>query len=122
MQKPNISTAIPKQRYKFGAYTIVVLEEIVSESEIDYVYLLAGIKDGHNEPEIYITCEKAPLVSSENGSHIIRVFAKQMDKQGSGVVIDQSDSWSDREAFISYGLSGFQQMLQLQDEQAIPLS
>lgn len=122
MQKPDISTAIPKQRYKFGAYTIVVLEEIVSVSEIDYVYLLAGIKDGHNEPEIYITCEKAPLGSSEIGSHIIRVFAKQLDKQGSGVVIDQSDSWSDREAFISYGLSGFQQMLQLQDEQAIPLS
>ena len=122
MQKPDISTAIPKQRYKFGAYTIVVLEEIVSVSEIDYVYLLAGIKDGHNEPEIYITCEKAPLDSSEIGTHIIRVFAKQLGKQGSGVVIDQSDSWSDREAFISYGLSGFQQMLQLQDEQAIPLS
>ncbi|NOQ50003.1 MAG: hypothetical protein GQ553_05035 [Nitrosomonadaceae bacterium] len=122
MQKPNISTAIPKQRYKFGVYTVVVLEEIESESEFDYVYLLAGIKDGHNEPEIYITYEKAPLVSSEKGSHIIRVFAKQLDKQGSGVVIDQSDSWKDREAFISYGLSGFQQMLQLQDEQAIFLS
>ncbi len=122
MQKPNISTAIPKQRYKFGVYTVVVLEEIESESEFDYVYLLAGIKDGHNEPEIYITYEKAPLVSSEKGSHIIRVFAKQLDKQESGVVIDQSDSWKDREAFISYGLSGFQQMLQLQDEQAIFLS
>ena len=122
MQKPNISTAIPKQRYKFGAYTIVVLEEIESESVIEYVYLLAGIKDGHNKPEIYISCEKAPSDSSENGTHIIRVFAKQLDEQESGAVIDQSDSWHDREAFISYGLSGFQQMLQLQDEQPVPLS
>ncbi len=89
MQKPNISTAIPKQRYKFGAYTIVVLEEIESESESEYVYLLAGIKDGHNEPEIYITCEKASSVSLENGTHIIRLFAKQLDEQGSGTVIDQ---------------------------------
>ncbi|MBT8124137.1 MAG: hypothetical protein KJO81_04855 [Gammaproteobacteria bacterium] len=117
MQKPNISTAIPKQRYKFGAYTIVVLEEIESETEVEYVYLLAGIKDGHNEPEIYITCEKAPPDSSENGSHIIRVFAKQMDEQESGAVINQSNSWQDREAFISYGLSGFKQMLGLDDEE-----
>ena len=111
MQKPNISTAIPKQRYKFGAYTIVVLEEIESESESEYVYLLAGIKDGHNEPEIYITCEKASSASSENGTHIVKVFAKQLGEHESGAVIDQSDSWGDREAFISYGLSGFQQML-----------
>ncbi len=117
MQKPNISTAIPKQRYKFGAYTIVVLEEIVSEAEVEYVYLLAGIKDGHNEPEIYITCEKASSDISENGTHIIRVFAKQMDEHESGAVIDQSNSWQDREAFISYGLSGFKQMLGLDDEE-----
>lgn len=117
MQKPNISTAIPKQRYKFGAYTIVVLEEIESEGEFDYVYLLASIKDGHNEPEIYITCEKAPADSLENGSHIIRVFAKQMDEKDSGAVIDQSNSWHDREAFIKYGLSGFEQMLGLDDEE-----
>lgn len=122
MQKPNISTAIPKQRYKFGAYTIVVLEEIDSKDEIEYVYLLAGIKDGHNEPEIYITCEQAPPVSSANGTHIIRVFAKQMSEQESGAVIDQSDSWCDREAFIAYGLSGFQQMLGLGDEEPYQLT
>jgi hypothetical protein len=122
MQKPNISTAIPKQRYKFGAYTIVVLEEIESEDEIEYVYLLAGIKDGHNEPEIYITCEQAPSVTSENGTHIVRVFAKQMNEHESGAVIDQSDSWHDREAFITYGLSGFQQMLGLDDEEPYQLT
>jgi len=122
MQKPNISTAIPKQRYKFGAYTIVVLEEIESEAEIQYEHLLAGIKDGHNEPEIYITCEKAPSDTSHKGTHIIRVFAKQMEDQQSGAVIDQSDSWSDRDAFISYGLSGFQQMLGLGDEEPYLIS
>ena len=122
MKKPSISIAIPKQRYKFGAYTIVVLEEIISHSEIEYDYLLAAIKDGHNEPEIYISCEKASEVDTHNGSHIIRVFAHQLDTIYSGVIIDQSNSWANREAFISYALSGFQQMLQLQDEQPIPLS
>ena len=122
MQKPNISTAIPKQRYKFGAYTIVVLEEIESEDEIEYNYLLAGIKDGHNEPEIYISCEKAQPDAIKKGTHIVRVFAKQLDAKQSGAIIDQSDSWSDRDAFISYGLSGFQQMLGLNDEEPYPIS
>ena len=122
MKKPSISTAIPKQRYKFGAYTIVVLEEIVSHSDIEYDYLRAAIKDGHNEPEIYISCEKANEADSQNGSHIIRVFAQLLDSKDSGKIVDQSNSWANREAFISYALSGFQQMLQLQDEQPIPLS
>lgn len=127
MQKPNISTAIPKQRYKFGAYTIVVLEEIESEDEIEYNYLLAGIKDGHNEPEIYISCEKAQPDVIEKGTHIIRVFAKQLEDSQeeagqSGAIIDQSDAWSEREAFISYGLSGFQQMFGLDDEEPFPIS
>ncbi|MGI9228019.1 MAG: hypothetical protein ACR2PU_04425 [Gammaproteobacteria bacterium] len=122
MKKPSISTAIPKQRYKFGAYTIVVLEEIVSHGEIEYDYLLAAIKDGQNEPEIYISCEKASETDSHNGSHIIRVFAQQLDPKDSGEIVNQSNSWANREAFISYALSGFQQMLQLQDEQPIPLS
>ncbi len=122
MQKPNISTAIPKHRYKFGAYTIVVLEEIQSSNDIEYIYLLAGIKDGHNEPEVYISCEKAQPGSIEKGSHIIRVFAKQLDSEQSGSVIDQSDAWADRDAFISYGLSGFQQMLGLVDEEPYLIS
>lgn len=117
MQKPNISTAIPKQRYKFGAYTIVVLEEIESEDEVEYNYLLAGIKDGHNEPDIYISCEKAQPDAIGKGTHIIRVFAKQLGAEQSGAIIDQSDSWSGRDAFVSYGLSGFQQMLGLNDEE-----
>jgi hypothetical protein len=122
MQKPDISSAIPKQRYKFGAYTIVVLGEIESKGVVKYEYLLAAIKDGHNEPEVYITCEKAPTAKSSNGTHIVRVFAKQIDQQQSGKIIDQSNSWADMDAFVSYTLSGFRQMLQLQDEQPILLS
>ncbi|MEM7401981.1 MAG: hypothetical protein AAF304_08545 [Pseudomonadota bacterium] len=122
MQKPDISTAIPKQRYKYGAYTIVVLEEIESRDKIEYIYLLAGIKDGHNEPEIYISCEKAQPNLSEKGTHIIRVFANQLEPDQSGAIIDQSDAWGDRDAFISYGLTGFQQMLGLSDEEPYQLS
>lgn len=122
MKKPDISTAIPRRRYKYGAYTIVVLEEIDSPNEIDYVYLLAAVKDGQNVPEIYITCETANGNEAKIGSHIVRVFADQFGPQDSGKIIDQSDSWANKDAFISYALSGFQQMLQLQDEQPIQLS
>ena len=122
MQKPSISTAIPKQRYKFGGYTIVVLEEILSNDEIEYEYLLAAIKDGHNEPEVFITCERASNTEVSKGSHIVRVFAEQLNADESGKIIDQSNTWSNKAAFISYALSGFQQMLQLQDEQPIPLT
>ena len=122
MHKPNISTAIPKKRYKFGGYTIVLLEEIQSKDESQYEYLLAAIKDGHNEPEIYISCEKADANLSQDGTHIVRVFAEQLPEEESGKIIDQSNSWSDKSAFVTYALSGFQQMLQLQDEQVIPLS
>ena len=122
MQKPDISRAIPMQRYKFGAYIIVVLGEIESNDDINYKYLLAAIKEGHNEPEVYITCEEASAENSSQGTHIVRVFAKQLGQQGSGKIIDQSNSWASREAFITYALSGFQQMLQLQDEQPALLS
>ena len=84
--------------------------------------MLAGIKDGHNEPEIYISCEKAQADSSNNGAYIVRVFAAQLEAEQSGAVIDQSDKWRDRDAFISYGLSGFQQMLGLNDEEPYPIT
>ena len=45
------------------------------------------------------------------------MFAAQLEAEPSGTVIDQSDQWSDRDAFISYGLSGFQQMFGLNDEE-----
>ena len=86
-----------------------------------YEYLLAAIKDGHNTPEVYITCEKASAEDSSLGTHIVRVFAQKLGQE-SGNIIDQSNSWASREAFITYALSGFQQMLQLQDEQPVPLS
>ena len=122
MNKPDISTAIPKHRYKYGGYTIVVLEEIVSQDGHDYEYLLAAVKDGQNEPEIYISCEKASNVELDKGSHIIRVFAEQLIPEDSGKIIDQSNSWANKDAFVSYALSGFKQMLQLQDENPILLS
>ena len=122
MQKPDISRAIPKQRYKFGAYTVIVLTEIESTGEIEYEYLLAAVKDGDNEPEVYITCEKAAADKRLDGTHIVRVFAKQLDHDSSGNIVDQSSVWANRDAFISYALTGFQQMLQLQDEQPIPIS
>ncbi len=122
MRKPNVATAIPKRRYMLGAYTIVVLEEIESEDDVDYECLLAAVKDGHDDPEVYITCEKSVTAEAGKGTHIVRVFAAQLEPQKSGMIIDQSDAWADRDAFTAYALAGFRQMLQLQDEEVIPLS
>ena len=91
MRKPNICRAIPKQRYKLGDYTIVVLEDIESEDEVEYEYLLAAIRDGRPEPEVYITCEKTHTATAVDG-HAVRVFAARLGDQASGQIIDRSDA------------------------------
>lgn len=118
MRKPNICRAIPKQRYKLGDYTIVVLEDIESKDGIDYEYLLAAVRDGRDEPEVYISCEKSRTATD---GHAVRVFAARLDDQACGQIIDRSGRWAHREAFVSYALTGFQQMLQLQDERPVPI-
>lgn len=120
MQKPNISSAIPRQRYRLGAYTVVVLGEIESPDETEYECMLAAIEDGHYEPEVYITCEKA-AGDPGRGLYTVRVFAAQLGNQELGLIIGQSREWGSQEAFVSYALSGFQQMLQLQDEKPVPV-
>ncbi|MDE0250125.1 MAG: hypothetical protein OXK72_03860 [Gammaproteobacteria bacterium] len=121
MQKPNISSAIPKQRYRLGAYTIVVLGEIESEDQVEYEYLLAAVQDGHSEPEIYITCERF-MDRQEGVQHAVRVFATQLGPEESGKIIDQSSKWASQDAFVAFALLGFQQMLQLHDEQPVPVT
>lgn len=121
MRKPNISRAIPKQRYKLGDYTIVVLEDIESKDGIEYEYLLAAVKDGHHEPEVYISCEKSRTETAAD-SHAVRVFAARLGDEASGQIIEHSERWSSQDAFVAYALSGFQQMLQLQDENPVPLT
>ena len=121
MQKPNICRAIPKQRYKLGDYTIVVLEDIESKDGIDYEYLLAAVKDGHQEPEVYISCEKSRTETAAD-SHAVRVFAARLGDQASGQIIERTDRWANQDAFVAYALSGFQQMLQLQDENPVPIT
>ena len=121
MLKPNISRAIPKQRFKLGAYTIVVLEDIESKDQIEYEYLLAAIEDGHDEPEVYITCEKSQTETAMD-SRVIRVFAARLGNQAGGQIVDRSTKWTSQDAFVAYALSGFQQMLQLQDEKPIPIA
>lgn len=121
MRKPNICRAIPKQRYKLGDYTIVVLEDIESEDDIEYEYLLAAIRDGRPEPEVYITCEKSRTATATD-DHAVRVFADRLGDQASGQIIDRSGRWANQDAFVSYALTGFQQMLQLQDETPVPIT
>ncbi|MCY3803441.1 MAG: hypothetical protein OXG06_03410 [Gammaproteobacteria bacterium] len=120
MRKPNISRAIPKQRYKLGDYTIVVLEDIESKDQIEYEYLLAAVKDGHHEPEVYISCEKSKTETATD-SHAVRVFAARLGDQASGQVIEHSERWASQDAFVAYALSGFQQMLEMQDEEPVPI-
>ena len=119
MRKPNICRAVPRQRYKLGDYTIVVLEDIESQDDIEYEYLLAAIRDGRPEPEVYITCEKSRTATD---SHAVRVFADRLDDQACGQIVDDSGRWANQDAFVSYALTGFQQMLQLQDETPVPIT
>ncbi|MCY4420820.1 MAG: hypothetical protein OXC42_06155 [Gammaproteobacteria bacterium] len=121
MLRPNISRAIPKQRYKLGAYTIVVLDSIESKDQVEYECMLAAIEDGRDEPEVFITCEKSQTEPATD-DRLVRVFATQLGEEASGRIVDSSSQWASRDAFVSYALSGFQQMLQLQDEKPVPIT
>ena len=109
------------QRYKLGAYTIVVLDSIESKDQVEYECMLAAIEDGHDEPEVFITCEKSQTEPAMD-DRLVRVFATQLGEEESGRIVDCSSQWASRDAFVSYALSGFRQMLQLQDEKPVPIT
>jgi hypothetical protein len=112
MALPIIKTAIPKRRYQFGEFTLVVLGEIESGDDIPYHFLMGVIPDGSSAPELFISAEKSPRNQREAGAYQMRVMAENTSK-----TIKKSDRWKNLEAFVDDALALVSELLNLTDEE-----
>ena len=115
MALPKIQTAIPLRRYKYGEYTATLLGEINSSDGTNYRFLMALVKDGGTDPEVYITHEETAAGSADR--YQTRVLTADNEH-----IINQQAEALNQTAFSDFALNGIQQMFGLSDEQAVLLS
>jgi len=111
MDKPGIVTAIPKRRYKFGDFTVVVLGEIESNDGADYRFIMAVVQGSNPDPGIYITAEQTPQADPAAGDYTMRIVMRDGSE-----ALGTSDTWKDIEVFTKEALDIVSQVLQLTDE------
>ncbi|MEM8843544.1 MAG: hypothetical protein AAGB35_00700 [Pseudomonadota bacterium] len=111
MARPHIQSAFPKQRYQFGEFSITLLADVQSNDPIDYLYIIAVMREGNTEPEVYITCE---MTSSKDAkpAYRVRVLSDQQEH-----VISTDSQWGNEKAFCEFALEGIKQMFELTDEE-----
>lgn len=111
MWHPKIDTAIPIRRYQYGEFQAVLLGEIEASSSQNYLYILAVLREGADQPEVYITCEPQP-------TGLFRVSVLSANSEQS---ISETSDWGKEEAFVDFALDGVQQMFGLSDETPVRL-
>ncbi|MCG6886586.1 MAG: hypothetical protein LJE74_05205 [Proteobacteria bacterium] len=109
MNKPAISTAIPKRRYRLGEFTLTVLGEIDSSDGIDYRYIMAVIQGQDPEPGLYITAE---LPAGSAG----KVLDMRIVMHDGSEVIGQDAQWRRLGAFTARSIDIVSRVLNLSDE------
>jgi len=112
MALPQIKTAIPKRRYQFGEFSLVILGDIESYDGVYYHFLMGIIPDGANVPELFISAEKCPPDERQEGAYQMRVIAEQASK-----TINKSERWKELEAFADDALALASELLNLTDEE-----
>jgi hypothetical protein len=110
MNKPAIITAIPKRRYKYGEFTVVVLGDVVSSDGIDYHYIMAVVKGQDSEPGLYVTAEKAGS-KDRQADYTMRILMRD-----GAEVIANSPAWGELDGFVREGLEIVSEVLELSDE------
>ena len=115
MPFPNILTALPKRRYQYGEYSVTLLTDISSSDAISYLYIIAVMREGHTNPEVYITCELQKL--DDAPSCRVRVISEHEEHN-----ISEDSQWKNEQKFCEFALQGIKQMFNLSDEDPILLS
>jgi hypothetical protein len=100
MQAPKIQTAIPRARFRLGAYSAVVLGDIESPDPVRYHLVLALVKDGQSAPGFFVVCEKNPRSKQAQGTHRLRVLSEVFNEE-----MGSSNAWADPEAFAQEALA-----------------
>jgi hypothetical protein len=107
--RPGIGTALPRRRYRFGEFTLIVLGDIESKDGIDYQYIMAVIRGEDPEPGIYITAERG----SGAGQH---EFSMRFIMRDGSEVIGSSSRWGDLDDFVDEATQIVARVLSLGDE------
>jgi hypothetical protein len=107
--RPGIATAIPKRRYRFGEFTLIVLGDIESKDGVDYQYIMAVIRGEDPEPGIYITAERG-------GGESQREFSMRFIMRDGSEVIGASTGWGELDAFVEEATGIVARVLSLSDE------
>jgi hypothetical protein len=113
MSLPVIRTALPKRRYQYGEFLLVLLGDIESSDAVPYQYLMGIVPAGKNQPELFISAEKVAK-KGEDQAFQMRVIAEQVSQ-----TVAHSDAWDDIEVFSHDALALCAQLLNLQDEEAM---
>jgi hypothetical protein len=111
MNKPGIVTAIPRRRYKFGEFTVVILDEIESNDSVDYHLVMAVVRGNDPDPGIYITAERTPQAGVDTGDYTMRIIMRDGSE-----VLGTSNEWKNIEVFANETLDIVSRVLQLTDE------
>ncbi len=112
MAIPHIQSALPKKRYQYGEFIVTFLTDVVSHDGVHYIYLVAVMSEGKNNPQVYITYEK-----TTQNSYQTRVVSEQDEH-----IIDTQQDRMIESAFCDFALAGIQQMFGLTDEIPVALS
>jgi hypothetical protein len=116
MSLPVIHTAIPKRRYQYGEFALVVLGEIESGDAAAYHYLLGIVPEGKSQPELFVSAEKVAK-KGEDRAFQMRLIAEQISQ-----TVGYSDAWDDLEVFTADALALCAQLLNLKDEEAMRMA
>jgi hypothetical protein len=111
MKRPQVSTALPKRRYQLGTFSAVVLGDVRSPDPRSYLYILALVPEGEQDPVLYVTCESLPEPAEDGQRTIVRVIAEEGEK-----ALGPNDAWQDLDAFADDAVAMVQKVMRLGDE------
>lgn len=109
MHKPGIVTAIPRRRYTYGEFSVIVLGEVESSDGVNYRYIAAVVQGQDPEPGLYVTAEQG------DGSQAAHFDMRVIMRDGAQT-IGSSDEWGDLDAFAEEALRVISRILSLGDE------
>jgi hypothetical protein len=107
--RPGIATAIPKRRYRFGEFTLIVLGDIESRDGVEYQYIMAVIRGQDPEPGIYITAERGDGAGQPE-------FSMRFIMRDGSEIIGHSSRWYDLDTFVDEATGIVTRVLSLSDE------
>ncbi len=114
MDAPVIRSAVPKRRYQFGEYNVVVLGEVESGDGRDYQYVLGVVREGASKPFFFVTAERGP---QGPGRQRIRVIAEGFNED-----MGVAEGVRTPDDFVSGVIPIVSKALGLADEALVPLS